>query len=1060
MQRAEKDREAPGLRQTSGATTALIVRYVRSKLGDEGVERLLDLAGETRAPEILEDETSWSTYAQKIALFDAAARVLDDPSVASHIGRTVLEHRVGLPVKLLLKTLGSPGQVFRNIARATPKFSTVATMSAPEVLDSSAIVTYRLGEGLQPSRYDCDYNTGLLSQAPVLFGMPPATITHPHCQVDGAPECTYEIRWHPPQRMGRRKSGVRRSTANDDLSTLTDRYEALQSSVGDLVSDEDLETVLGRIANRAAHCVRAEAHVLAVTPVEGQDLRLLHEGMAEEDARELADAARDKRPLAGIGVLSVEIASARRHYGHLIALYNSDHPFFDEEQRLLEAFAHHAAAALDAATALDAARTEAATSNALLRLARSFANARSDSEMAQSLAEELPGLAGGGQALVHLWDTEAEVLRTVGVHGFSPEERDALFGRTFGFEDTPEVKFLVEQQEPRRYRRDNADSFVLATMEAFGSTEVFVVPVSARGRFLGVLLVSRREGDPPLVHESLLRSRLEGLADQTGSGLERLELLNKLTDTVGSLRGEVAERHKTEIELRAAEAQIRELFTGIPVALYRVGADGTILDANPALAAVLGLDDVGSLIGRSAFDFYVDKRDVQNFRDLMSKNDVVRDAEARLRRTDGSIVTVSETARAVHDDEGRLVYFEGAMEDITQQKLAFEERERLERQLMQAQRLDAVGRLAGGIAHDFNNLLAVITNFAGFLLEELPEEDQRRGDAMEIRKAADRGARLVKQLLAFSRKEESSPEVLDLNAAVFDTEKLLRRTLGEDIDLEVRADPELWRTKADRGQIQQIILNLAVNARDAMPNGGELVISTENEPVEDVGPRELTMPPGRYVRLAMTDTGCGMSEDVKAQIFEPFFTTKGRGAGTGLGLAMVYGLVKQAGGYIWVDSEPDRGSTMTIHLPATSEDLAGPQAATPLEGVEGKGETVLLVEDEDAVRRLVERILLRAGYRVVAAASGEEALNSEVGTTGEFDVLLTDVIMPRVSGRELYDRLHDLNYDFKTVFMSGYTDQIVARHGVLEEGCEFLQKPFTGETVLEAIRKVLTPART
>ena len=846
-------------RETSGATTALIIRYVRAHLGEAGVKRVLDIAGVDRSVAELEDESGWFSYDQKVALFDAAAHVLDDPDVARHIGSTVLEHRVGLTLKVLLKMLGTPGQVLRNIARAAPKFSTVCTMTAPEVSESSAVVTYRLHEGHEPSHYDCDYNIGLLSQVSVLFGLPPAAVSHDRCQVAGDEECVYEIRWRRPRRLGRKSAGSRERELEQELETLGERYEALQSAVGDLVSADDLDTVLGRIATRAAQSVRVEAHVLAVTPGDGWERRIYHEGIEEDLARGLADAACHPGALADTGALVVEIASARRRYGHLIALYSAPHPFFEEERRLLETFAHHAAAALDAATAL----------------------------------------------------------------------------------------------------------------------------------------------------------------------------------------------HKA----RAAERETRRLFDGIPVALYRVAVDGTILDANPAMADVLGTKDVSSLRGRSAFDFYVDKREGYVFREMMRSSDIVRAAEAILRTDDGRIISIRDTARAVRDERGEVVYFEGAIEDTTEEKAAHEERERLERQLLQAQRLDAIGRLAGGIAHDFNNLLAVIGNFADFLIDDLDENDERRGDAQEIRKAADRGARLVKQLLAFSRKHDTSPRIVDLNSLVVETEKLLHRTLGEDISLEVRTDPDLMCAEVDPGHVEQIVLNLAVNARDAMPDGGSLVIETANERV--VGDAADGVPDALYVRLSISDTGCGMTEEVKAQMFEPFFTTKDRGAGSGLGLAMVYGLVKQAGGYITVESEPQCGTTITVCLPATTQEVAPDEAAPVMDGSR-TGEVVLLVEDEGAVRDLTGRILRQAGYSVISAASGEEALAHPAARSGEFDVLLTDVIMPRMSGRELFDRLNDRGLEFKTVFMSGYTDQIIARHGIEEQGCEFLPKPFSAETVVATLRKALS----
>jgi two-component system cell cycle sensor histidine kinase/response regulator CckA len=393
--------------------------------------------------------------------------------------------------------------------------------------------------------------------------------------------------------------------------------------------------------------------------------------------------------------------------------------------------------------------------------------------------------------------------------------------------------------------------------------------------------------------------------------------------------------------------------------------------------------------------------------------------------------------------------------DVTERNQSEGERRKLEQQLRQAQKMESIGRLAGGIAHDFNNLLAVIINYASFLEDEFDRSDPRREDLEEIKRAGERGANLVRQLLAFSRKEVMEPRNVDLNDIVSDTEKLLKRTIGEDVDLQIVAREGLWITKVDPGQVEQVLMNLAVNARDAMPDGGSLVLETSNVVVDEVhAKRREGLKEGDYTCLTVSDTGRGMTDEIRAQIFEPFFTTKKRGEGTGLGLATVYGIVKQLNGYISCYSELEHGTTFRIYFPV-ARDEAEPMGRSPKQtGAKGEGETVLLVEDEAPVRNLVARVLTRGGYKVVPAASAEEALDLYHAPEGGADLLLTDVIMPGMSGKELSERLA-IGNRVPTLYMSGYTDSIIAKHGVLEEGAAFIQKPFNANDLLEKVREVL-----
>ncbi|MFN2563687.1 MAG: PAS domain S-box protein [Gemmatimonadaceae bacterium] len=424
-------------------------------------------------------------------------------------------------------------------------------------------------------------------------------------------------------------------------------------------------------------------------------------------------------------------------------------------------------------------------------------------------------------------------------------------------------------------------------------------------------------------------------------------------------------------------------------------------------------------------------------------------------RADGSYAALLDRGRILRDAGGRAVRMIGCMADLT-------ERRRLEDQLRQSQKMEAVGRLAGGVAHDFNNVLTVVKSFSEFLLEDLDKLDPRRADVEEIAKAADRAAALTRKLLAFSRKQVMRPEPLDLNGVVTGMEKMLRRLIGDDVRIATALDPELLPVEADPSSIEQVILNLALNARDAMlDGGGTLTIRTKNETLERTD-AAWAIRPGRYAMLSVSDTGHGMDAATRARAFEPFFTTKPQGQGTGLGLAMVYGIVKQSGGHVWVDSKPDEGTTFTIYLPQLSQLNASvaPRAGTRASGEPhpahaGGGETILLVDDEDAVRSSARRALERAGYDVISATDGSDALRLFTEHDGGIHMVITDVVMPGLSGRELIGRLKIMSPSLPVLFVSGYTEEGVRRQGVLEPGAAYLEKPFTPEKLLRKVREVL-----
>jgi len=380
----------------------------------------------------------------------------------------------------------------------------------------------------------------------------------------------------------------------------------------------------------------------------------------------------------------------------------------------------------------------------------------------------------------------------------------------------------------------------------------------------------------------------------------------------------------------------------------------------------------------------------------------------------------------------------------------------LEDQLQQAQKMESVGMLAGGIAHDFNNLLTIINGYSQMLLGGLPEKDENRSSVEQIMKAGERAAELTRQLLTFSRRQVVRPRVLDLNTIVASTAVMLRRLIGEHIELRIVEGSSLAKVHADASQLEQVILNLAVNSRDAMSNGGTLILETQNVDFEEpyAGPHN-TLQPGRYAMLAVTDTGAGMDAETRSHLFEPFFTTKAQGYGTGLGLSTVYGIVKQSGGEIVVYSEPGQGTCVKIYFPSVTEGAVEDPAEGAAEKIRAGTETILLVEDEEAVRRLVRRTLEKQGYRVLVAASGGEAVRLAGRHGGPIHLLITDVVMPQMSGRETAERLKTMRPGMHVLYVSGYTETTIARGGKLESGEIFLQKPFTPRALMRQIRDLL-----
>ena len=530
--------------------------------------------------------------------------------------------------------------------------------------------------------------------------------------------------------------------------------------------------------------------------------------------------------------------------------------------------------------------------------------------------------------------------------------------------------------------------------------------------------------------------------------------LARLPDTIQRALRETTERRAralAEEVARRTTDQLSALHDASPIGIVTLDAAGRVATWNRAAERIFGRS-VGEAAGQP---LPLDAAALDVFERLLRRThhgDMVTDVELETRRqADGQALVLSCSTAPLRDASGEVAGLVAVFADVTR-------RRELEHHLHLTQRLEALGRLAGGIAHDFNNLLTAILGTAQVLMEDLGD-DPRAEDARDIKDAAVRAAALTRQLLAFSRRQMLQPEVLDLNALVLDLKKMLRRLLGEDIELRTTLASDLGAVRADPSQIEQVIVNLSINARDAMGQGGVLTITTENallhEPPPGERPAVAAVNAGPYVLVTVSDTGSGMDEATRGRVFEPFFTTKERGQGTGLGLARVYGIVKQSGGYIWVFSEPGRGSTFRVYLPRVDEKPT-PLAVRAPEGRDVRGsETVLVVEDEEPVRMLAQRLLVAKGYTVLTAAGGDEALAVAADASTPVSLLLTDVVMPGMSGRELASRLADQLPGLKVLYMSGYTDDDIVRHGVLDPRTPFLPKPFTPDGLLRKIRDML-----
>jgi len=616
---------------------------------------------------------------------------------------------------------------------------------------------------------------------------------------------------------------------------------------------------------------------------------------------------------------------------------------------------------------------------------------------------------------------------------------DAVFVHKFGEDGLPSPFFEVNDNACRLLGYTREELLQMRVVDIIATEEQFNAPANAKR----LLADGHRNWEGLLSLKDGRRIPVEVNA--------RVFDLDGSPTIISSMR-DISER-------KEAEEQYRNIFDGAMEGIYRTAPAGKLLAANSALAKMLGYDSreqLESTINDMAHQVWLDPNDRKRFIALLEEQGSLRNFECQVKRKDGAGIWVSVKGRKVCGADGRTLYYDGFVDDITERKHTEAEKAKLEDQLRQAQKLESIGKLAGGVAHDFNNLLTVINGYSDFLLERLATSEPLRSQAGEIRTAAERAAGLTKQLLAFSRRQTIEPRVVDLNTTIRESAPMLQRLIGEDIALKTHLDSSSGQIMADPDQIHQVLMNFAVNARDAMALGGTLDIETTdvelNETISATIHHDVN--PGFYVLMTVTDTGHGMDETTRQHIFEPFFTTKEIGKGTGLGLATVYGIVQQSGGWIEVQSKVGVGTSFKVYLPRIDASQVREEHVVSTV-TEKASETILLVEDQEAVRSFGVAALKRYGYYVIETADGEEAIAAAGKYSGELHLLLTDVVLPGMNGKELAERLKELRPNLKVLFFSGYTADVIAHHGVLNPGVAFLHKPFSQEELAQKVREVL-----
>jgi two-component system cell cycle sensor histidine kinase/response regulator CckA len=658
--------------------------------------------------------------------------------------------------------------------------------------------------------------------------------------------------------------------------------------------------------------------------------------------------------------------------------------------------------------------------------------AADDRSVFQILAERVADAVGDG-CLVSLTSEDGEWLELAGIHASDPikveQTRAATARRRL---DGTIYADVVRTGRPlflASLDHDHLDEVAgqfnedqLALIKRVGANAVMVIPLILGGQVAGVLVSSRTESTVPY----------------TPSDLEVLEALAARATVV-------LDNAKTHRQLRAASLRLETIITESPIATAVLDADHRVWMWGNASADLFGWTEtevIGQPLPPAAPDL---EAEAQELRGRIMDGQTVRGHETRIRRKDGQEIPVSVYAAPLREAD---VWTGSVFRWVD-----LSERRRLEAQLQQAQRLESVGRLAGGIAHDFNNILTAIIGFATLMRQELPDSDPHLANVMAIEDAAERATSLVRQLLAFGRQQVLRQEILDLGDLSRDLAPMLQRLIGEDVVVSVSRSAEPWPVEGDQTQLEQVIVNLAVNARDAMPTGGRLTIETRNVDLDaQYAETHPEVTPGPHVMLAVTDTGTGIEPGTIAHIFEPFFTTKEAGRGTGLGLSTVYGIVRQSGGHIWVYSEPGRGATFRLYFPRAARSVETRTDPAPSAKPVTGDETILVAEDEESLRTLIEIILKRLGYTVLLASNGDAAM--EIARSRPIDLLVTDVVMPGQSGFDLAAALRAINPSTRVLMMSGYTSAALEPHGLVDPD-NLLQKPFTPGSLAQAVRKAL-----